>query len=94
MPSTINPTALADAIDAHATQLFPQDEWDKQNAIHAQRGINFELNCMMEDVITDVFNSKPELFEGAEWINDCSGLPLWVRPGVEWIPDHEIEDYD
>ena len=87
MLSTINPTALANEIDAHATRLFPQEEWDKQNAIYDQRGINFELNCMIEDVITDVFTTKPELFEGAQWINDDNGLPLWVRPGVEWVPD-------
>lgn len=40
------------------------------------------------------FERNPEVFGDIRWINNEDGLPLWVRPGVEWIPDYELEDDD
>lgn len=92
MAPTMKYAALGTAIDERGLSLYPQEEWDKVNAEYDKRGICFELNCMLEDTITDLFGTNPELFEGANWINDDNGLPLWVREGVEWKPDTEVDE--
>lgn len=43
-------------------------------------------------VFETAFERRPELFEKLSWINDDDGMPLWVRPGVEWSPDYELAD--
>jgi hypothetical protein len=83
---------LSNAIDERALKLYSEDEWQKQDAIYQERGINFELNCMLEETLSDLFGSNPDLFQGSNWLNDDNGLPLWVRPGVEWVPDNELDD--
>ena len=45
-------------------------------------------------VLEALFEEQPELFEGSSWMNDDNGMPLWVRPGVTWIPDFELDDED
>jgi len=92
MTTTIDPVKLEAAVNEQGYKLYPKEEWDKQNAIYEERGINFELNCMLEEALDKTFEVSPELFEGANWFNDDNGLPLWIRPGVEWVPDNELED--
>jgi hypothetical protein len=46
-----------------------------------------EFDSRQEEVFDRAYLEKPEVFKGINWINSELGLPLWVRPGVEWEID-------
>lgn len=84
---------LFEFVEKISLELYPKEEWDRLNAEQERRTIApFELNIMREEVYEECFKQKPELFEGVQWINSDEGMPLWVREGVEWIPEHELDD--
>ena len=83
---------LAAAIDKKAEELFPKEEWDKYQAQYDRIGLCTELYDMRCSVLETLFEEQPELLADIPWINDDNGMPLWVRPGVTWIPDHELDD--
>lgn len=85
---------LEAAIELVSAELFPKEQWDKFTAQYEQIGLSNDLYEMRWEVLATVFERDPELFEGINWINDDNGMPLWVRPGVNWIPDFELEDDD
>ena len=48
-----------------------------------------------EEIYATAFERDPDAFEGVQWVNNEDGMPVWVRPGVEWQTDLEDdEDYD
>lgn len=47
---------------------------------------------MQCSVFESLFEDQPELFKDYQWINSEQGMPLWVRPGVEWTLDDEDDD--
>ena len=64
-------------------ELFPDHDPNGETAL------DYFLQC---DVYGEAYDRRPELFDKLLWINDEDGMPLWVRPGVDWIPDHELDD--
>lgn len=84
---------FAEYLQELALELYPQEEWDKQNQELERISISpFELLVMRQAVYEEGFRRRPEIFEGINWINSDEGMPLWVREGVEWIPDYELDD--
>ena len=74
--------------------MYDKDTWDRMNK-EAESSFGFELYDCKCEVLEALFEKEPELFSDYRWINDESGMPLWVRPGVDWIPQHEIDgDYE
>ena len=81
--------SLASAIDEMATQLYPEADWDFHRSKYEKVGINYHFHDMQCETFEAVYDQQPELFDGCQWINSSDGLPLWVRPGVKWIPDYD-----
>jgi hypothetical protein len=81
-------------IEQVSAELFTAEEWDKYKQQYDQIGLSTDLYEMRWEVLATVFERRPELFDGIQWINDDNGMPLWVRPGVTWIPDFELDDDD
>lgn len=49
----------------------------------------------LEEIYATAYERDPEAFDGVQWVNNEEGMPLWVRPGVEWQTDLDDEDdYD
>lgn len=74
--------------------LYTQEEWDKAAKEADERGFSLDFNLMREEGFAATYEKHPELFDGISYINSEDGFPLWVREGVEWIPDHELDDDD
>jgi hypothetical protein len=87
-------TELESAIDRRSAELYSDDEWQVGLAQFEKIGLSTELYDMRCHVLETVFEESPDLFEGIDWMNDDNGMPLWVRPGVKWIPDFQLEDDD
>jgi hypothetical protein len=83
---------LATAIEKRSAELFTEDEWRPHIEQCERLGLCTELYDMRCHVIETVYSEQPELFEGVTWMNDDNGMPLWVRPGVTWMPDQLDDD--
>jgi hypothetical protein len=83
---------LVKAIDERSAEIYTKEEWTEVHNIQEQTGLSFELNAMQSHVLDVLFEEMPSLFQGIRWMNDESGMPLWVRPGVEWQLDTDYED--
>jgi hypothetical protein len=83
---------LVKAIDERSAEIYTNEEWTEVHDIQEQTGLSFELNVMRSHVLDVLFEEKPYLFQGIRWMNDDSGMPLWVRPGVEWQLDTDYEE--
>jgi hypothetical protein len=84
-------TLLSQALDNKAQELYSKSEWDARKKIYEDRGIDTVYYDMQCETFNAVYSEQPELFEDYDWINTEDGFPLWVKPGVDWIPEHEIE---
>lgn len=88
-------TEFAEVVQTTALELFPEPEWVAAKNQFEEIGINTEYYDMRCTVFETAYDRYPHLFERYQWINDENGMPLWVRPGVDWVPDYELEDnYD
>ena len=95
MTTTIQETNFAEALDKMSYALYNEDEWTKHRNKFESVGIDIAYYDMQCEVFDRLYEEQPTLFTNYQWINDETGMPLWVRPGVDWIPQHELEDeYD
>jgi len=83
---------LAQEIDQRAKALYTEHEWTVAQRAYECLGISIEYYEMQCEVFDALYEDKPELFTEYQWINADDGMPLWVRPGVEWIPEHFYEE--
>jgi hypothetical protein len=83
---------LVKAIDERSAEIYTKEQWTEAHDIQEQTGLNFDLNEMCNHVLGVLFEEKPYLFQGIRWMNDDSGMPIWVRPGVEWQLDTDYEE--
>jgi hypothetical protein len=66
-------------------ELYSKDQWDAvTDNSDSIPFLNLEANEMYENVYSTAYQRRPELFDSIRWINDEAGLPIWVKPGVEW----------
>ena len=79
-------TRLKELLEAKSLELYP-------DALNQQYSL-FEEQEMLQEIYDSVYEENPEVFDGIQWLDSDLGLPVWVRPGVEWIPAHELEDDD
>ena len=84
---------LSTLIDTISLELFTKDQWDYARGTDSYLG-TYTFNDMLSQVMGLAFERSPDTFGGVQWINDDFGIPLWVRPGVEWSPDDDDEDED
>ena len=78
-----------------SSRLYSKEAWDQRREKYDKVGIDFELYDMKCEVFNRLFDETPDYFNEYQWINDEDGMPLWVRPGVNWVPQHELDDeYD
>lgn len=80
---------LAQFIEQKSAELYPKEVWEPLYAKHESIGLCTELYDLRCEVMEACFEERPELFEGIKWVNDDNGMPLWVRPGVEWSVDDD-----
>lgn len=79
--------AFVSHIESVAADLYSKDEWDEARKDTGSLGM--ELLDMQTNVYDKAFETKPETFNGIQWINSDFGIPAWVRPGVEWSPSDD-----
>ena len=82
-------SSLVSYIDKLSLELYNEKEWESARGLDSLLGM-VDANLMMEEVIDTAFQRSPELFNNVRWFNDENGMPIWVRPGIEW----EIENLD
>jgi hypothetical protein len=80
---------LGEYVEKRSAELYPKEVWDPLEKQYEDIGLCTELYDLRCEVIETCFEEKPELFEGIQWINDANGMPLWVKPGVEWRLDDD-----
>jgi hypothetical protein len=73
---------LVRLIERIAAEMYSDEEWQKAE----QAGIGMTYNFMLSDVYAAAYEKDPDSFEGVNWVNSEDGLPVWVRPGVNWQP--------
>ena len=83
---------FAKELDRKSLELFTPDQWTTSRSNYEQIGIDIEYYDMQCAAFDALFEEKPQLFEDYQWINSEDGMPLWVRPGVDWKPDYLEED--
>ena len=83
---------FAKELDRVSLELYSQDDWETSRSNYETIGIDIEYYDMQCHALDELFTTKPDLFEGYQWINSEDGMPLWVRPGVDWRPEYEYED--
>lgn len=87
--------AFSQAIDRKSLELYPKSNWETSRKNYDSLGLDIEYYDMQCATFDALYEEDPALFDGFQWINSEDGMPLWVRPGIDWIPDHELEDdYD
>lgn len=88
MSTTVLFNFLPKYIDDLSLELYSKEEWDFAKGTDELLGLSehYQMSTKVFDV---AFERHPELFEGCQWFNNEDGLPLWVRPGVEWVPDDD-----
>jgi hypothetical protein len=80
-----NYKGLVHLIERTATDMYSDEEW--QQAEHeTEANIGMTYNLMLSEVYHAAFAEDPTSFEGVNWVNSDEGLPVWVRPGVNWQP--------
>lgn len=79
-------------LQRRAEEMFPPETWKPLEEQEEKIGLCTELYDMRCEVFETCFEEKPELFEGLRWINDDNGMPLWVKPGVEWTIEDDNDD--
>jgi hypothetical protein len=79
-------------LDQKSSKLYTKHEWEVAERAHKSLGISFEYYEMQCEVFDSLYEDNPGLFDNYQWINAEDGMPLWVRPGVEWIPDYRLDD--
>jgi hypothetical protein len=89
----MNPELEA-AIERLAANLYTPDEWQQHISQYEDIGLSTELYDMRCHVLEELYELDPSLFDDINWMNDDNGMPLWVRPGVTWIPSFELDDND
>jgi|TARA_R110002012_G_scaffold201511_1_gene370446 hypothetical protein len=85
-------TSFTDAIERKSQELFSAEEWAQRKASYEKVGIDIIYYDMQSETYNALYDENPSLFEGFQWINSEDGMPLWVRPGVNWVPDYEYDD--
>ena len=80
------------AVDDKATELFTRQEWTNRRKAYEKTGLDNTFCDMQRHTLDAVYNDDPTLFQDYQWINSDDGLPLWVRPGVEWVCDNDLND--
>ena len=66
-------------------ELYSKEQWDSvTDDSDSLPFLNLEANEMYENVYATAYERRPELFDSIHWINDEAGLPIWVKPGVDW----------
>ena len=83
---------LSQLMEETAKAMFPNNELaDKiEQAKTGDQVALIEYEDLLGQVISACFDREPKIFGAIQWFNTDLGTPLWVRPGVEWIPNHEI----
>lgn len=83
---------LTDLLEATAKSMFPNNEiGDKADlATTGDQVALVEYEDLLGQVVDACFSREPKLFGNIQWFNTDLGTPLWVRPGVKWIPNHEL----
>lgn len=84
--STSSVNMFANYIDNLSLEVFSKEDWDEAAKLEGFAK-HHALYDMQTEVLETAYFKKPELFENMQWINTEEGLPLWVRPGVEWSPE-------
>lgn len=84
--------AFANALDKKAAQLYSSEEWSSGKNRYEKYGIDSGFYDMQCTTFQAVFDEHPQLFNGFQWIDSEDGMPLWVRPGVNWTPDNHAEE--
>jgi hypothetical protein len=80
-----NYKGLVHLIERTATNMYSDEEW-RQAEKEAETNIGMTYNFMLSDVYAAAYEEDPTSFEGVNWVNSEDGLPVWVRPGVDWQP--------
>lgn len=80
-----NYTGLVHLIERTSDRLYSKDEW-KEADKETETNVGFKYYDMLSSVYDTAFAEDPSAFEGVYWINSDDGLPVWVRPGVNWQP--------
>jgi hypothetical protein len=83
---------LVEYIEKRSAELYSKERWEPLQKQHNDIGLCTELYDLRCDVVETCFTERPELFEGIQWINDENGMPLWVKPGVEWTIEDDYDD--
>lgn len=94
--TTLTPTReeeFAQELDRKSLELYSKEEWETSRSNYETIGIDIEYYDMQCHAFESLFAEKPDLFDNYQWINSEDGMPLWVRPGVDWIPEHEEDDH-
>ena len=94
MTTTIQEDKFAKEIDKLSLSLYDKETWTERRETYNKVGIDIPYYDMQCEVFDTLFSQQPDLFVNYQWINDETGMPLWVRPGVEWVPQHELDDDD
>lgn len=83
---------LTQLMEETAKSMFPNNELaDKiEQAKTGDQIALVEYEDLMGQVISACYAREPGIFGSIQWFNTDLGTPLWVRPGVDWIPDHEL----
>lgn len=89
---TNNYDKLNNLVKQIAYELYGKEDWDAVEKEAENHVIPLEYNSRLEEVYATAFERYPEVFDGAQWINSEEGFPVWVREGVEWVPDHELDE--
>jgi hypothetical protein len=82
-------TEFVTHVEGVAQELYPDKDWSQDSS-----GFDFMENILLEEVYSTAYERAPHKFENINWINDAYGMPLWVRPGVQWTADSLDDDYD
>ena len=85
---------LEDAIEQVSAELFTKDEWQAHLSRYEDIGLSIDLYEMRVEVLAEVFERSPDLFNDMAYMNNENGMPLWVRPGVTWTPEQDPDEED
>ena len=83
---------LTQLMEETAKAMFPNNELsDKiEQAKTGDQVALVEYEDLLGQIIDACYSREPTLFGAIQWFNTDLGTPLWVKPGVNWIPDHEL----
>ena len=85
---------FSEMLDKVSLELYSKDAWKVEQDNYDKLGLmSPEFDMMLTHTHDILFERHPHLFDGMSFIESECGMPLWVRPGVEWIPSHEREQF-